>query len=693
MMRPVTVNVNWAAPPAPTNLAFTRGSVILTWDDLTPVDYLDPFTWGSLTPGVGGTNPSYEVGFRIEQAAVSGPDAGVFVEVANAPANATTYTYTPADQTITYDYRVTAWNEAGASSSNVIRVEGLPAAPTSLSAVVEPKSTLPAGYQVALGWINDALNSTNVIVERAVGTGAFSVLATLAATDTSYVDTDVVPGTYSYQVKAENTFGQSAPVGPATVTVPQSGSTTVLSSDGTPSTVGQDVVFTAIVSSVLAAGTPSGTVEFFDGATSLGSSTLAGPGPTAGFSIATLAVGTHTITAVYSGDTVFAASASADLIQVVNPGTSATAVTSDANPSVYGTPVTFTATVSVAGAVGPTGTVEFFDGATSLGAPALAGGTASVTSDTLGVGSHTITAVYSGDANLTTSTSGDLIQVVGRAASSTSVTSDVNPSVYGTPVTFTATVSVPSGTPTGAVEFFDGSTSLGTTTLVGGTATLTIDTLGGGSHTITAVYSGDADFDTSTSGFLIQVVGRAASSTSVTSDVNPSVYGTPVTFTAIVSVSFGSPTGSVEFFDGTTTLGTIPLIGATATLTTDTLAGGSHAITAVYSGDPNFATSSTSGDLFQVVNQGTTSASLASSLNPSVTGDSVTFTATVSVLTGIGNPTGTVQFFDGTTSLGAPTLSVAPPASRSPVLAPVATHDCPRSTTATPTSPPARAPP
>ena len=85
------------------------------------MNYLDPTTWN---------DSNQEIGFRIERAPVDGSDAGVFTTVATAPANSTTFTYVPPDPTITYDYRVTAFNEAGAASSTAVRVEGLPASPT-----------------------------------------------------------------------------------------------------------------------------------------------------------------------------------------------------------------------------------------------------------------------------------------------------------------------------------------------------------------------------------------------------------------------------------------------------------------------------------------------------------------------------------------------------------------------------------
>jgi hypothetical protein len=120
-------------------------------------------------------------------------------------------------------------------------------------------------------------------------------------------------------------------------------------------------------------------------------------------------------------------------------GHTTTTLASSANPSVVGQSVTFTATVT--GSF-PTGTVTFRDGATVLGTVALNGsGIATLSTSVLAVGSHSVTAVYSGDANNSASTSPSLIQVVNKASTTTTLTTSPNPSLFGQVVTFTATVS------------------------------------------------------------------------------------------------------------------------------------------------------------------------------------------------------------------------------------------------------------
>ena len=157
-----------------------------------------------------------------------------------------------------------------------------------------------------------------------------------------------------------------------------------------------------------------------------------------------------------------------------------------------------------------------------------------------GVGSHPITAVYDGDGNFITSTSSPLSQTVNQAATTTTLAVDNDPSVYGQSVTLSATVGVVSpgsGSPSGSVTFFDGSTPLGTANLVGNQATLPVTTLATSSHNLTAQYLGDGNFTGSTSPAVSETVNQASTTTALAVDNNPAVYGQQVTLTATIGVS------------------------------------------------------------------------------------------------------------------------------------------------------------
>jgi autotransporter-associated beta strand protein len=199
-------------------------------------------------------------------------------------------------------------------------------------------------------------------------------------------------------------------------------------------------------------------------------------------------------------------------------------------------------------------------------------------------------------------------QLPQKGSSVVVVTSTVNPSIFSATVQFTATVSPVAPavrTPSGTVAFIDGGvTVLGTAILsAGGTTTFSPPLLSAGSHTITAIYGGDSNFNSSTAAAITQTVNQAASSTMVTSSINPSFFGQSVTFTATVapnSPATATPTGMVTFMDGAATLATTPLSGGTASFTTTILSVATHVISVSYSGDSNF-TASTSSNLLQTV--------------------------------------------------------------------------------------------
>ncbi len=183
---------------------------------------------------------------------------------------------------------------------------------------------------------------------------------------------------------------------------------------------------------------------------------------TVSFSTNSLSIGNHAITAVYEGNSNFAASTSSILNQaVLQPST--IQLVSSSNPSGFAQDVVFTATVSGIG--GPlSGTVTFFDGSNSLGSASLSGNRAILPISSLSLGLHTITAVYGGDSNFTGSTSSPLIETVNHASTIT-ISSSSSTTLPGQSVSFTANVGInPSTSSTlgGTVTFMDGSAVLAT---------------------------------------------------------------------------------------------------------------------------------------------------------------------------------------------------------------------------------------
>jgi len=381
--------------------------------------------------------------------------------------------------------------------------------------------------------------------------------------------------------------------------------TTSVMSSANPSVVGQAVTYTATVNAPVA----TGTVEFRDGGAAISgcSARAVSSGSATCVASAYMAVATHSITAVYSGNGNYVASTSSTVTQVVGKASTTTSVGSSASPSVVGQAVTYTATVSATAA---TGTVEFKDGAVVIGGcgarTVSSGGATCVVSGYAGAATHSITAVYSGDGNYVASTSSTLTQVVGKATTTTVVGSSANPSKVSQAVTYTATVSATAAT--GTVEFKDGGVAIGgcgaRAVSSGGATCVVSGYAAAATHSITAVYSGDGNYLGSPSAALSQVVGKASTTTAVGSSANPSKVGGTVTYTATVSAT--AATGTVEFKDGGVTIGGCGVLAVSSGAATCVVgaygAAATHSITAVYSGDGNYV-ASTSSALTQVVEE------------------------------------------------------------------------------------------
>jgi len=256
--------------------------------------------------------------------------------------------------------------------------------------------------------------------------GAPVALADGQATSAAF--TDLAPGTYRIEAAYSGEPRYVASAGLLDQgngqTVGKGGTTTDLVSDDAEAEPGQPVTFTATVRAVApATGHPTGVVQFWSGNTLLGATgltpTSAADTSTASHTTTALTPGTHEIRAVYAGSTTFDGSAAA-VAQVVGSGETVTGIASSANPSTYGDRVTLTATVTGQDATDrPTGTVTFRSGDDVLGTAPLTTvdgrQQARLAVDGLAAGSHSVVAVYSGDATHAASTSPVLEQVVGRA--------------------------------------------------------------------------------------------------------------------------------------------------------------------------------------------------------------------------------------------------------------------------------------
>lgn len=375
------------------------------------------------------------------------------------------------------------------------------------------------------------------------------------------------------------------------------------------------------------------------------------------------------------------------------PGPDATTTTlqsSDTTVTV-GDAVTFTAAVANANKpqITPTGSVEFFDGQSSLGTVALSGGTASLTTTALVVGNHGITAKYLGATDFHRSSTSDILQQTinrGPLSTTTTVTPGINPAYGNLPLQVTVTVTAEDGsTPSGMVTLFDDNNYFnlpmdgGPVALVNGTATFTVrrDLLAAfieeyafiDTAAYRAEFVGDAGFANSTSSSVDVRFKPQPLEITLTASPNPAKPGQEVTITGrvkstVADITFpgafniysdgelvsqgGHGPGGVSSAD--------PMIG-----TTTYASPGQHTIRLYYGVYDSNGWARFENDHYltlTVANEDATTTTLQSSKSSAVTGEEVTFTATVS---NSGDaavvPTGTVQFFDGDTLLGEGTLS------------------------------------
>jgi len=470
--------------------------------------------------------------------------------------------------------------------------------------------------------------------------------------DTAYVSTSIlVTGT---------TWTQVYPV----PSVPTTTTTALAVTPVSPVTAGTSVQLKATVSP-----TAAGTVQFFDGAAAFGPATTVAAG-VATFSSTALTAATHSLTAKFTptDGTAFTSSTSAAVPYVVNSAavTTTTALgVSPLSPVVLGTSTTLTATVTPSSAVG---TVQFLDGATNLGAAAtVAAGTATLTTSALTVATHSLTAKFvpTNAANFTGSTSTAVAYTVTSVPATVTTTAlaatPASPVVAGSTVTLTSTVTPSSAV--GSVQFFDGATAIpGPVAVSGGVAAKPIATLAVGAHSLTAKFTptNPALFTTSTSTAVPYTITVAPPTTTTTvlsvTPASPVTAGTAVALKAALTPTAAA--GSVQYFDGATSLGTAPVVAGVATLSTTALSVATHSLTATFTPTvPASFTASTSAAVSYVVNPAppgaTTTTLTVTPAGPVVSGTSVALKATIAPTAA----TGTVQFFDGVSSLGTATVA------------------------------------
>jgi hypothetical protein len=352
---------------------------------------------------------------------------------------------------------------------------------------------------------------------------------------------------------------------------------------------------------------PTGGVTFMDTVGSTSVSLNGGNPVTLSGGIATLTgvtlsgSGSHTITANYAGvSNSFAASSNTTTLAVAkDSGTIAGPATQPVLLAIgQAGSVAITVTGPYSVVAPPSGSLSY--SVINSSSTSVASGTATLTAgstsstgtvpiaSSLAPGTYTVSVTYSGDGNYAGSETATTIQVVvGQITPSIRWIPPAGTIAYGNTLISILVASALSGESTIPGTFAYTATLAGGSPVTVASATV----LNAGAYVLTVTFTPtDTSTYKSATATLSLTVTQAAPAVALASSATTVLTTNPVTFTATVSSSVGTPTGSVSFIDGTTSLGSVALTAGVATFSTSSLAVGAHTITAHYAGDTNFST-------------------------------------------------------------------------------------------------------
>ncbi len=450
--------------------------------------------------------------------------------------------------------------------------------------------------------------------------GAYSVTAAYSG-DTDYAGSSA---TAAFSItKAPTSISASA--SPSSVTY-DSGSHPTLLASGLPSDATGSVTFTAGATTLCSASVTSGEASCSAGARDAGA---------------------YSVTASFSGDPNYQGS-TATTGFTVNQATTSLAASASPSSTTYGTAVALEASELASDATGSV-TFTVTGVGTTLCTASVGSGSASCSTGEVIPGVYAVTATYSGDTDYTGASAVTGFSV-GQAA--TSISASASPSSVGYGGTAGLSASGLPADATGSVTFTSGAATLCTATVSSGGASCETATLPVGTYPVTATYSGDTDYTGSTATASFSVT-RASTSISASASPSSVRYASGTTPTLSASGLPSDAGGSVNFTltsDGST-LCTASVVSGGASCSAAATAAGSHAVTATYSGDADYAGSAAT-TTFSVTQAST---SISASADPSTTtyGSGVTVSAS-------GLPddaTGSVTFTSGTVTLCTGTVS------------------------------------
>ena len=584
---------------------------------------------------------THSVQYEVFRGTISGftPSSGNLVAIISA----TGYSDTGLNGGTTYYYLVEALNNAGSSPASNLASAATPQVPATVtlsnlsqtytgSALSATATTNPTGLAVSLTYngspttpttagtyavvatITDpsysgAANGTLVIAQASatvtltnlsqtytgspLPAGATTTPTGLAVSLTSNGSPTPPTAAGSYTVVATITDPNHAGTATGTLLIAQAASAISFFANPTGPSLGQPDTLTALVTGV---GQPGGMVVFSSGATTLCIATLNASGSGSCPFVPTTD-GNLTVTARYQGDTNHLASSVSMTLFVYDAAVKLQVANTQL---VYPGATNITACVSPATSATATGAVQIYDGATLLTTQNVQGGGCVYwyISPGLSAGTHTLTAIYSGDRN-------------NPAGSSTPVTVTVNPVpvnlsascwnasfAYGGNYQCTVNLSSNAGAAQGSITYtYDGGPAVGVP-ISNGNAQFTLTKPNAGAHTIVIAYTQQTNYGAAAPQTEAFTVADAPVNVALTPSTWYTKASTSITFqTTVTSWSAGSPntTGAVSFYDGGSLLSTVPVNGSgQASYTTTGLSAGTHTVTATYAGGTNYASGSSS---------------------------------------------------------------------------------------------------
>jgi hypothetical protein len=596
---------------------------------------------------------------------MDGTIQGTASVVSGSAATLTITAPTTGTHTLTATYTGDA-NYLGSSTTSPVSIT-VSRTPTTI--VVVPATTTPAGGSslavtatiTPTGTNNNVLSGTVTITLD--GATVATVPVTAGSTTVNTTITAPTSGTHTLQASysGDANYGNSIS-SPVTLTVTKTATTTTIAPATITPTAGSNLQITATITpTVTGSVLPTGTVSFtLDGVTQGIEAVVSASPATALITVTVPASGTHTLAAVYSGDTNYAGSTASTITITVGKATPTVTLTPTPLNPTAGSNLQLSATIGApaSGGASPSGTVSFTVDGVAVGTGLVVSGspsTASLTINTPALGPHTLVATYSGDANYIGVTSQIVTITVTKSATTLAVIPSSTAPYGNSTMLVTATIGTTitgSTVPTGTVTFLLDGATVGSGAVVGGAnASTTITVPATGTHTLQASYSGDSNYLGAVSPTASFTVAKTPVLLTVTpSTTTPALGSTlPVTATITPTITGGAtlPTGTVTFTLDGVTAGVEAVVSgspASSSFTFPALAPGAHTIGATYSGDGYYASAIATPASITVPKSPTTIADTPATVTPTG-GSSLLVSSTITATTpGTTLPTGTVTY-------------------------------------------------